>query len=375
VREARLRQAYLAANVHDRIAAVPVMQSAAQAPRERRRLARQIDRLTEAMVLRARAQAHHRWWLDLALSGLALSVLVVWSLGALARGEWSSAFEGVGLLVGALGLIGLLAMPLRRIGRALEQRVAAEVARDRIADFLADAEPAPPPTSASLPQQPLLRLAAVPLPQRPLHPLAAQVAPGQCIALVGPPGSGKTALLETLARLRPLTAGEIELGDQPLGAIGLREFSERVSYVSADTPVQRGTVARNLRYRRRHDTEEELRAAAEAAGWPGPLDEAQLSLRVRDGGSNLGGRQRRALLLASALAGRPALLLADDLEHLLDGADLEAAFRRLRSTHRGTLIFSTHDARLAALADDRWLLGEPAAAGPTPLRLVSGGGA
>ena len=95
---------------------------------------------------------------------------------------------------------------------------------------------------------------------------------------------------------------------------------------------------------------------------------------MRDGGSNLSGSQRRALVLARALVGRPALLLVDDLEHLLDGADRMAAFARLRDAHAGTILFSTHDRQLAAMADERWDLGgvEGLLAAPVPLRLISG---
>jgi ABC-type multidrug transport system fused ATPase/permease subunit len=374
VREARLRQAYLAANVHDRIAAVPVMQSAAQSTRERGRLSRQLDRLTEANVRRSYAKGRHRWWIELTLSGLSLSVITVWSLGASGAAGWVAQFQGVGELVGALGLIALLAAPLRHVGRALEKYTAAEVAKDRIAEYLADTEPTPPQRTAPLPKVLVLRMAGLPLPQRPGQALATEVPHGRCIALLGPPGSGKTALLETLARLRPLAAGEVELGDRPLAEIGLREFSRRVSHVGGETVVLRGTVDSNLRYRRRGATDDELRAAAAAAGWPGPLDEQAAAQRVRDGGSNLGGSQRRALVLARALVGRPALLLVDDLEHLLESADRMAAFARLRQVHAGTLIFSTHDRQLAALADERWELGsvEGLSPEPVPLRLVAG---
>jgi ABC-type bacteriocin/lantibiotic exporter with double-glycine peptidase domain len=315
----------------------------------------------------AAARARHRAVLDAALAGLALSVLAAWGLAAGGSGGWRDALQGVGVLVGALGLIGLLAAPLRRSGRALEQHVAARVARDRIADFLADTEATPPARSAALPRQPVLRLAGL-RPAGPAGlPLAAEVPHGRCIAIVGAPGSGKTVLLETLARLRPLAAGEVELGERPLGEIGLREFAQRVSHVAADAQPLRGSVEANLRYRRRHATPEQLQAAAAAAGWPGPLDAAALALRVRDGGANLGGRQRRALVLARALVGRPALLLVDELEHLL-AADLEAAFAALRQQHRGTLIFSTHEPRLAALADTVWTLGAAAGSAATPLR-------
>lgn len=381
VRASRLRQAYLAALVHDRIATVQVMQGAAQAPRERARLDRRIQHLAEAQVDTASARARHRFWLDLALAGMGLSVLAAWSLATAGGGGWRGELQGVGVLVGALGLIALLSAPLRRSGRALEQRVAAAVARDRIAEFLADAEATPPARSSPLPRQPVLRLAGLRPAGHHSAALAAEVPHGRCIAITGAPGSGKTALIETLARLRPLATGEVELGERALGTIGLREFAQRVSHVAADALPMRGSVEVNLRYRRRRANTEQLQAAAAAAGWPGELDADARALRVRDGGSNLSGRQRRALVLARALVGQPAVLLVDDLEHLLD-ADVVAAWTRLRQHHNGTLIFSTHDARLAALADAVWSLGAaadqaaepvaPPAVAAWPLRRVGG---
>lgn len=80
-----------------------------------------------------------------------------------------------------------------------------------------------------------------------------------------------------------------------------------------------------------------------------------MARRIRDAGANLGSHERRALVLARALVGEPALLLVDELEQVLAG-EPEADFARLREAFRGTLIFSTSDRRLAALADECWSL-------------------
>lgn len=373
VRQARLRQAYIAANVHDKLAALSVMQSAAQQGRERRRLQRQNERLADAMTARAAAQGRHHFVLDLALACLALSVIGLLLFDT--PGAHAVQLPGTtGQLIGALGLIGLLGAPLRRIGRALEQRTAAQVARERIAEFLADAEPRAPGAPADpRPADGSVQIAGWPLSERPGHTFAGHSTAGRRVAVMGAPGSGKSALLETLARLRPLAGGGIWFGGVPIDDISARRFSRAVSFIAPEMPLLRGTVAKNLRYRRSSANMADLQAACNAAGWQQALDEDTLERRVRDAGANLTGQERRALALARALVGKPVLLLVDDIEHCLAAPTVQA-LQRLFSAHQGTLVYSTHDAALAALADEVWTLDDPARQEPpvaVPLQLVT----
>ncbi len=373
VRQARLRQAYIAANVHDKLTALSVMQSAAQQARERRRLQRQNERLAHAMALRAVAQGRHHFMLDLALVCLALAVVGLLLFDT--PGAHQVQIPGTtGQLVGALGLIGLLGAPLRRIGRALEQRTSAQVARERIAEFLADAEPQPSSTAADpRPADGSVQIAGLPLAAWPGHTFAGHCASGRRIAVLGAPGSGKTTLLETLARLRPMPGGGIWLGGVRIEDISIRSFARAVSFLSPEMPLMRGSVGRNLRYRRSSASLPKLQAACEAAGWPHLLDETALDQRVRDAGANLTGQEKRSLALARALVGAPLLLLVDDIEHCLAAPSVQA-LERLFLAHGGTLVYSTHDAALAALADEVWTLEGPALVSDddaTPLLLAA----
>lgn len=355
VREARLRQAYISANVYDKLATLSVMQSAAQQGRERRRLQRQNERLAHAMALRAAAQGRHHFALDLALACLALSVIGLLLFDT--QGAHSVQIPGTtGQLIGALGLIGLLGAPLRRIGRALEQRTSAQVARERIAEFLANAESQPAGAASNpKPADSSLRIVGWPLRARPGHALTRHAAAGQRIAVMGAAGSGKTALLETLARLRPLEDAGIWLGGVHFEDITPRRFSRCVSFVAPEMLLLRGTLAKNLRYRRSNTSLGELQAACQAAGWPQALDEMALERRVRDAGANFTGEERRSLVMARALVGKPQLLLIDDIEHCLT-APTVAALERLFAACPGTIVYSTHDRALAAGADEVWTL-------------------
>ena len=57
------------------------------------------------------------------------------------------------------------------------------------------------------------------------------LATGEVLALLGPNGGGKTTLLKTLLGLIKAKAGEVKLGDKPLGAYSIRERARVVAYV------------------------------------------------------------------------------------------------------------------------------------------------
>ena len=120
--------------------------------------------------------------------------------------------------------------------------------------------------------------------------------------VAGSNGSGKTALLKTLAGLLPPIAGRVErrCGPGRGGAI----YVHSVPYLFA------GTVRRNLALT--HPRHEQLEAMAE---------EFQLSPLLDRDASTLSHGQQRRLALARALVGGPSILLVDEPE---DGLDDEA---------------------------------------------------
>lgn len=352
-RESRLRQANIASNMHDRLATLPLMQSAGQSRRETARLDRQNQRFAAAMQLHAQARARHRLVLDLLLGGMAASIVAILWLDrdlvpALPGGE------GTGTLVGAIALVGLLSAPLRRIGHALEGHASAVIARLRIAEFLAEREgvASQVPTS-EVPAAPALRLEGVSVAGR-LEGVHGEAAWGRRIAITGLPGSGKSALLGAMARLIPASGGRIVLGGVPLQALTDGQLSEHLAYVSPELPPLRGTVRSNLRYRVHRPDEESIRAACRLAGWPPgePMDEGR---RVVDDGATLSGDERRALVLARALVGQPSVLLIDEIEHCLPAPGL-ASLARLLDGFPGTVVYSTAMADWAARADEVWTL-------------------
>jgi ABC-2 type transport system ATP-binding protein len=168
-----------------------------------------------------------------------------------------------------------------------------------------------------------------------LHGIDADVEAGCITGLLGPSGSGKTTLLRCIVGVQVMLGGDVEVLGLPAGDVRLRR---RVGYVT-QTPSVYGdlTVTENLRY------------FAAVVGAP-----ANDVVRVvRDVGlgeqaeavvNRLSGGQRARVSLATALLGRPELLVLDEPTVGLDPVlrrDLWQLFHDL-SASGVTLIVSSH---------------------------------
>jgi ABC-type multidrug transport system fused ATPase/permease subunit len=83
-----------------------------------------------------------------------------------------------------------------------------------------------------------------------LHDINLVAKPGQCVALVGPTGAGKSTLVSLLSRFYEATGGEILLDGRNVAEIPLRELREQIGVVSQETFLFNGTILDNLRFGR-----------------------------------------------------------------------------------------------------------------------------
>ncbi len=378
VRLSRQRQAQIAANIHDRINHLQGMQGTGNTRNERRRLSGQNRRLRQALLGRAWAQAAHRSALDLCILGLGSCLLVASVLGLggtgaqgmgglLATGVGPGAGTETGLWAGVLGLLGLLSTPLRGLGLALESRAAAQVARERMLDFLAEpqrlhwARSVPPASRGPTRHRkgPALQLEGAGLPGR-LAPLTAHLAAGAQLAVLGAPDSGKSSLVALLARLEDPAQGRVLANGQPLARWSQARWRRLASHLSAEPALTRGSVRQFLRQRQPRASDAQLLQACALAGWP-QATAADLDHQLPDEGAGLSGQRKRQLALAGALVGQPRLLVIDDAEHSLP-FPAEQQLSRLLAEFEGSLVYTTARPELAALAPTRWTL--PTAATP-----------
>lgn len=354
VREARRRRSRLAADLSDRIASMAVVQAFGQAKRERQRAAKQSQELKVAMVQQAKAVGRVR---AAAEAAVATSSAVVVLVGVL---EVAQGRATPGTVVAALSIVGLLVPALRDLGRVFEYHRSAQVSQEKLRDFLATPtlvhERRNAPDLEVGPGR--LTFEQVSLGNA-LYGVTATAEAGRIVAVAGSNGAGKSTLFELAARFIDPDEGRVLLDGQDLRHVSFSSLRRAVSMVSADLPLLRGTVTRNLRYRAPHASEEELAHVWQLCR----LDEVVNVLpngkdtKIRDGVGNLSAGQRQRLALARALLGGSRLLLLDEADANLDPEAtkiLDHVIQELRG--QVTVLFITHRPARLALADVVWRL-------------------
>jgi ABC-2 type transport system ATP-binding protein len=177
-----------------------------------------------------------------------------------------------------------------------------------------------------------------------LHELALSVPRGSVTGLLGPSGCGKTTLMRAIVGVQVVAGGSVEVLGMPAGSAPLRS---RVGYMTQAPSVYADlTVLENLRYFAAivgvgHERVAEVLGTVGLTG-----HERQLTL-------SLSGGERARVSLASAMLGRPELLVLDEPTVGLDPvlrAELWATFHAL-AEEGATLLVSSHVMDEAAECD------------------------
>ncbi len=352
VREARRRRVRLAANVSEKIASLAVVQVFGQSRREKRRVRRQSEWLVHAMIARARAIGAFRGVIELTAAAASGGALI---MGAILVNDGSIT---PGTVVGAISIVGLLVPALRDLGRVQEYWHGAVVSKEKITDFIAmpllEAEPEQALKLSPGPGE--LRFDNVRIAEQATS-FSACAKPGQVIALVGPNGAGKSTLLSLAARLIDPEQGAVWLDGQDISQIESASLRRAVGVMTADLPLLRGSIQRNLSYRWPGASEEDLAEARTLCGIDQILNELPrgINTRVTEDGANLSLGQRQRIGLARAILGKPRFLLLDEVDANLDpGA--ATALRRVLSEYPGTVLLVTHRLDWVRLADQVWYM-------------------
>lgn len=164
------------------------------------------------------------------------------------------------------------------------------------------------------------------------------IGPGEYFVIMGPTGSGKTALAECLAGLRRPQSGRIEIAERDVTDCEPRHRA--VGYVPQDYALfPHRTVRRNLAFGpevrgwSREMIERAVRESAERTGMEHLLDR-----RI----AGLSGGERQRVALARALAMRPQVLILDEPVSSLDEFTRESVCRELRRLQRDLNITTLH---------------------------------
>lgn len=182
-------------------------------------------------------------------------------------------------------------------------------------------------------------------PDRPaLDEFALSVAPGERVALVGPSGAGKTTVFQLLLRFYDPAVGTIRLDGVGLTEADPDEVRARISWVPQDPVIFSADAWENIGYGRPGASQEEIRAAAEAAAATEFLDRLPdgFSTFLGEKGVRLSGGQRQRIAIARAILRDAPLLLLDEATSALDSESermVQIALKKLM-TDRTTLVIA-----------------------------------
>src|SRR6186713_753353 len=178
---------------------------------------------------------------------------------------------------------------------------------------------------------------------------------GEYVSIAGPSGCGKSTLLSILGLLDSPTEGAYVLNGRPVQHLSLPERARirnrEIGFIfQSFNLIGDLTVYENvelpLTYRGMPGTERKA-AAMEA------LEKVGMGHRAKHLPSQLSGGQQQRVAVARALAGKPAVLLADEPTGNLDSKNGDSVMQLLAELHKAgaTIVMVTHDARFARHAD------------------------
>lgn len=174
-----------------------------------------------------------------------------------------------------------------------------------------------------------------------LENLSFRIGSGESIGIVGGTGSGKTSLVQLIARLYEATSGEIYVGGNDIRRYDLHALRNNVGIVLQKNLLFSGTIRDNLRWGDKDATDEELLEVLENAqakdfvlAFPDGLSE-----NLGQAGVNVSGGQKQRLAIARTLLKKPKILIFDDSLSAVDTRTEASILKSLKSFEGTTKIF------------------------------------
>ena len=188
-----------------------------------------------------------------------------------------------------------------------------------------------------------------------LQDINLRIAPGECVALVGSNGCGKSTLIKMIPRFIDPIQGSVSFGDTKLRDLRVRDIRNLIGVVTQTTRLFDDTVMNNIRYGASHATEKQVIEAARRGGAHDfivdKLSDGYDTI-IGEGGGCLSGGQAQRISLARAILRDPQILVLDEATSNIDiKSELEIRQTLAEFIQGRTTVLVTHRASMLQLAD------------------------
>ena len=187
-----------------------------------------------------------------------------------------------------------------------------------------------------------------------LENVTVEIKKGECVAIVGRTGAGKTTLTNVILKFKFPDEGDVLLDLRKLNEIETNAYRKLIVPVLQEPFLFNGTVFENIEYSKRGITKEEVRRLIDVYGMseifrnlPNGIDSP-----VGEMGRNMSEGQRQAVSILRAFVRNPEIIIMDEATAQIDSRAEKAIITAMRSyAKNGTLILISHRFSLITLSD------------------------